>query len=935
MKIFLSYGHDEYENVARRLKRDLEAEGFDIWVDKDQIKGTSDWEASIERGISSSDWLVLMMTEHSVRRPDGVCLDEVSYARFLGKSIAPIMVQEVKPPLCIARIQWIDMKGFLVPGKAFFDEDTYQKRKDELLSILRGVQTLSVEGEQESLRQRLNPLDNDVYSEHFTKGFYGRKELFRHYDEWLRSNKRVLWLVGDAGIGKTAFIANLSTVRGDIQAVHFCRYNDNERANPKRAIMSIAYYLSTQIPEYRQRLMELRDLDSLIEKSTERLFEYLIVEPLNRIERAGDAVVIVIDALDEATVDGRNELADIIARQFEKTPAWMKLLVTSRREALLERKLAKIRPVDFADARYNDNLADIRGFFSEQLADTLPAGKREGYVLDRLVSKSEGIFLYAKTIVDEIRSGQLTLDRIDDFPEGLTGVYLDYFDRIFEASQEVSYKRDVRPIMEVLCATCAPMPAKVLCEVSGVDEYDFADVCELICEMFPVRGGALEPIHKSLVDWLVDARRSGVYRVSARRGHTKIADHYLSARDRGRLDTYAVRYLCTHLLRSGRVDEVVEVMNDLAFERRRIKVMGLDSAVRGLLLELEELRAQDDDGVEAVFRGEAFSYLFARYRRFFYNSGLYFGLRTCGFDRFLDRSSGYSTNDGKIGIAYYYYITENFDRAIAASESIFSSGTRLSPSEAAELHNLVGLCYRKGVDFKKSKDHFELARDVAERSGIYYDLSTAEANLAKIAYHELDWTSAGMWNEKAITDLERELAAATDEDYRISLELFVAEYHRLSAECLIWNYDLEHVDEHLARAEEIYGRVQSRDRYYVRFLYTREFRDVLAGKFEDVCEDCELLIHQATSSYDKSQFYFYRGIAALKLGRREECLECAKAAYGLARSIGAWLEMEEAVALAGEAAVGLEHSEHFASSVTIQNWVRHAVSFIESIPRGV
>ena len=110
MKIFLSYGHDEYEKLARRIKRDLEEEGFDIWMDKEKIKGTSDWEQEIEKGISSSDWIVLLMTQHSVRRPDGVCLDEVSYARFLGKSIAPIMIQEVKPPLCIARIQWIDMK---------------------------------------------------------------------------------------------------------------------------------------------------------------------------------------------------------------------------------------------------------------------------------------------------------------------------------------------------------------------------------------------------------------------------------------------------------------------------------------------------------------------------------------------------------------------------------------------------------------------------------------------------------------------------------------------------------------------------------------------------------------------------------------------------------------------------------------------------------
>lgn len=445
MKIFLSYGHDEYENLAQRIKRDLEEEGFEIWIDKENIKGTADWENAIEKGISSSDWLVLLMTEHSVRRPDGVCLDEVSYARFLGKSIAPIMIQEVKPPLCIARIQWIDMKNFVIPGKVYFDEESYHARKDELLSILKGIQQLNLEGEQKSLRSKLNPLDNDVYTAHFRQNFYGRQSLIEYYEKWYNSNKKILWFVGDAGIGKTAFIANLSKIRDEIQAVHFCRYNDNERANPKRALMSIAYYMATQINDYKQKLFELQDLDSLIEKSTNRLFEYLIVEPLSKISYKGKPLVIVIDALDEATLNGRNELADIIAKQFDKTPDWLKIVITSRREALLERKLSKLNPIDFSDSTINDNLGDIKGYLSVQLKNHLPKNKQGDNILNELTAKSEGIFLYAKTIVDEIIEGNISIYDVNNFPEGLTGIYIDYFDRIFQSNSHIDYKRDIRP----------------------------------------------------------------------------------------------------------------------------------------------------------------------------------------------------------------------------------------------------------------------------------------------------------------------------------------------------------------------------------------------------------------------------------------------------------------------------------------------------------
>lgn len=933
MKIFLSYGHDEYEKLAQRLRRDLKSEGFEIWIDKEEIKGSVDWEIAIEKGISSSDWLVLMMTEHSVRRPDGVCLDEVSYARLLGKQIVPIMIQEVKPPLCIARIQWIDMQNFFIPGKIYFDEEAYQKKKDELLAILRGVSRLTVEGEQKSLQTKLRPLDNDVYSEHFSKNFCGRKKLYNFYDTWLLSDQRILWLIGDAGIGKTAFVANLTTVRGDVQAVHFCRFNDSERANPKRAIMSIAYYLATQIREYRQRLLELQDLDNLLDKNAERLFEYLITEPMSRISYKGDTVVIVIDALDEATINGRNELADIIAKQFEKTPVWMKLLVTSRRESLLERKLARVHSIDFSDSRFNDNMTDIRDFFSEQLKGYF-SGKKGQYILDKLSDKSEGNFLYAKTIVDEIHSKRLIVDNINDFPEGLTGVYLDYFDRIFESKKGISYK-EVRPVMEVLCAACAPLSEHILCDILEMDEYDFADICELICEMFPIKNGTMQPVHKSIIDWMVDGKRSGSYRVSAKRGHDKIADYFLRLLKK-RMDPYAVQYLGIHLLTSKRIDEVVKLMNDRSFFEQRVRVLGLDTTLREMLYELQKIYEIDYDNAMNVMQDNVFSEVFAMQRKYFYNSGLYFQLKRCGFDDFLREYGGYDSNNGMIGISYYYYITESFDKAIKSVETLFSSERTLTDAESSELHNLIGLCYRKKTDFKNAQMHFKLAYQKGKDAAAYYDESGAMANLAKIAYHLLDWKSANEWNKKAITCLQKELSITEDEDYKITLTLFLAEYYRLSAECLIWEGDLNRANKELNEAGKLYTKIQSRDRYYIRYLYTKAFRNILAGDYEEVFEECGLLMEKATSSYDKARILFYRSISAFMLGRIEDCRENAVVAYEYAKKIGARLEMEEIIGLISLTDSHPLLSEYFQSysadeNETIQKWVRYSTSFIKNI----
>ena len=44
MRIFLSYGHDNYALLASRIKRDLEALGHEVWFDVERLKPGGDWE---------------------------------------------------------------------------------------------------------------------------------------------------------------------------------------------------------------------------------------------------------------------------------------------------------------------------------------------------------------------------------------------------------------------------------------------------------------------------------------------------------------------------------------------------------------------------------------------------------------------------------------------------------------------------------------------------------------------------------------------------------------------------------------------------------------------------------------------------------------------------------------------------------------------------
>jgi hypothetical protein len=110
VRIFLSYGHDEHIGVALRLKADLEGRGHEVWFAVDRLQPGADWERYIEEGIewAASGKFVLLLTPHSVRRPDGFCLNELEACgfRLLGphaEGVGPgdrLRAAHVGRPLC-------------------------------------------------------------------------------------------------------------------------------------------------------------------------------------------------------------------------------------------------------------------------------------------------------------------------------------------------------------------------------------------------------------------------------------------------------------------------------------------------------------------------------------------------------------------------------------------------------------------------------------------------------------------------------------------------------------------------------------------------------------------------------------------------------------------------------------------------------------------
>ncbi|TKG95190.1 toll/interleukin-1 receptor domain-containing protein [Puteibacter caeruleilacunae] len=522
-RVFLSYGHDEYTNLVRRIKQDLESVGCDVWMDETGIRATNDWQLAIEVGLKNTDSVVALMTPHSMRRPDGVCLDELAYARFQGKEIVPIMVKLVEPPLCISRLQWLDMQNWYDPETGKVREVRYQNQFDILVKAINGDLVLNFEGQQASLLNSLEPLDFGTELEKYVHGFVGREWIFDRYHSWLeqKDKSRVFFLIADAGFGKSAIAAMLAHNEPSVVGIHFVNYQDCLRSDPRRIMCTLAYQLSTQLPEYKSYLLDQGFLEKILEDRYEdslpSLFDLLFLRPLRQID-SKRTMVFVIDAIDELADEQRYLFISLIINEMNNLPKWFRLVMTSRPDPEVLRRIRTLNPF-VLEPEDESNINDLQQFAEKRLKEMNQ--HLSSTIIDHIVKGSSGNILYLKHLLIEIQEGRLSIEDMESFPKGLTSLYCDFFERQFKDVQV--YRESVRPLLELVAALEAPLPLDLATSILKWDEYDLDDALVNLGGLFPIENDCIRSFHKSILDWLIDPDLSGRrFRVSAKRGAEKI-----------------------------------------------------------------------------------------------------------------------------------------------------------------------------------------------------------------------------------------------------------------------------------------------------------------------------------------------------------------------------------------------------------------------------
>ncbi|XP_046858129.1 protein TANC2-like [Xenia sp. Carnegie-2017] len=363
-----------------------------------------------------------------------------------------------------------------------------------------------------------------------------RQWLFEKVDNWFTDKNEdvsnVMILIAGPGVGKSVFAAEVCrrySEKKKLAASHFCRYNRSDERNPRMLIESLACSMCDTISDFKCKLNEELQRKHSYESLTDA-FRVLLNNPLHSLEHQ-EPMLLVIDALDESQVDGKSELLELIAEEFDRLPKWIKIFITSRPELPVQKELKDVNPVEITTLlRDENNEEDLHKYLRHQLNNRL---QKDCYLLQSLVKKCEGSFLYAYYAQLSLKEEniELTYENIQQLvPSGLSGVYAKQFKKVKELLTKKSPRNSVisettfMQFLELLAACREFLPLTLLFSYLGFsDDITFevrSKIIELLSQILPVYDDYLTVYHKSLFDWLKsDGYEQHEFTVNPKNGH--------------------------------------------------------------------------------------------------------------------------------------------------------------------------------------------------------------------------------------------------------------------------------------------------------------------------------------------------------------------------------------------------------------------------------
>jgi hypothetical protein len=410
--------------------------------------------------------------------------------------------------------------------------------------------------------------------------FKGREWLDEKVDNFLRNNKSgVILLIGEAGVGKTAYLAKLVKKRGYIHAFGGQISSDRDVT---RAIQSLGVQLVTryQIQSYlnRDSLPQIAIYPSFLEQLIQMSIEKCC---------SGERIIIVCDALDEVAKPTNGNVFGLPSF----LPDGVYLILSQRPVNVnlnIDAPLIRIN----MNASSADNIKDIRKYLhyvakKQSVNSKLQArGYSEADFVERLTEKSEGSMMYLHYVIEEIESESGHSLDLDSLPNGLAGYYAGYWDSWRQGKRGDGKQEWIRfygPLLGFLGAIQEPVMLHELAEWSEFDEFAVERILSedwrafIYCQKGETGEDIVYPYHTSFRDFIVGNfelknlsinHENLVWDLKKRtiKAHQKIITYFRQkcGGDWVNLigEQYPYRNLASHLALSGNAQELTELLTN-------------------------------------------------------------------------------------------------------------------------------------------------------------------------------------------------------------------------------------------------------------------------------------------------------------------------------------------------------------------------------------
>ncbi|XP_022789121.1 ankyrin repeat domain-containing protein 50-like [Stylophora pistillata] len=408
-------------------------------------------------------------------------------------------------------------------------------------------------------------------------------------------------------------------------------HSDKGTQNGAKFVENLANMISSTFVEYGKIVSRDSFVRRVLQKDCAQApdwcFQEGILTPLkNLLHPPKETWYIVIDALDECSVDGQGEILKMLKSKVRRLPKWLKVITTSRNVSSITSYLDGVRILELK-SKDERNLEDIVTYLSLKIyplktsilhdLKTYFSIKNNSSLRQQIVTsimeRAQGNFLFARVLLDCLLGTPERVSCTDQgFPKTLDNIFQLNFERKFSSRESF---RPFREIFEILVAAYTPLSAEDIFYVLKRDypdldyEYDLMPKLKEVSLFFWDRSekGLVRIYHSSLSDWLTrESNKGNDFYVKKQKGHRRLAEYYLEQlkRNMKALTPAKALYLACHIVEAGsnknQVDEFQALSSNRVNGSDEVKTTSLHLSSRLVNPEITKLLMTHFDDMDCL-----------------------------------------------------------------------------------------------------------------------------------------------------------------------------------------------------------------------------------------------------------------------------------------------------------------------------------------------